>query len=451
MRKLLVLFIVICYGFTESNGQGFNTALLSQWKDSTLTPSAAHNNTYNEVWGFEQDGRRYAALGSTAGTHFFDITDPINIKEIEFLAGKNSGSSVIHRDYHDYNGYLYIVCDEGQSSLRVADLKYLPDSIHLVYDSDTIAQRCHNIFIDTTSAKLYLCNNSTNRGFFGLEVADISDPEVPVLVASYPQSDYGQVHDIYVKNDTGYLNSAHRGVYFVDFSDPKNDSLIGLLGTYPDKGYNHSGWLSEDSKTYVFADETHGTAIKITDVSDFSNVNVLNTFETDKAFGSIPHNLMLFWPYVYVSYYYNGFQMYDVSNPMNITRVANYNTSTIPVGTRYEGAWGIYTFGDGIVLVSDMQNGLFVLNVGQAMSSKLEAPIRKDPLFYPNPNIGEIWFDDNEKVERFDLLDIHGREVYSHRIDKRSSILPRSIPNGIYILRSRQRKEVMSSKLILNR
>ncbi len=34
-----------------------------------------------------------------------------------------TGVGVIHRDYHDFDGYLYIVCDEGSSStLQIVDI-----------------------------------------------------------------------------------------------------------------------------------------------------------------------------------------------------------------------------------------------------------------------------------------------------------------------------------------
>ena len=62
--------------------------LLYHWEDTSLPPSSAHNNTYNEVWGFEQDGREYGVIGSTMGTHFFDVTDKNNITPVDFIPGK---------------------------------------------------------------------------------------------------------------------------------------------------------------------------------------------------------------------------------------------------------------------------------------------------------------------------------------------------------------------------
>ena len=45
---------------------------------------------------------------------------------------------------------IYIVCDEGNSStLQIIDISNLPNSVTTVYDSDSLFQKSHNIFIDT--------------------------------------------------------------------------------------------------------------------------------------------------------------------------------------------------------------------------------------------------------------------------------------------------------------
>ena len=130
--------------------------LLGQWNDPNLVGSSAYNNTYNEVWGLAIGGREYAVIGSTAGTHFLDVTFPNDIRQMDFVAGGTSGPSIIHRDYHHYGCYLYAVADEGNNStLQIIDISTLPDSVSVVYDSAETLQRSHNIFIDSLQAKLY--------------------------------------------------------------------------------------------------------------------------------------------------------------------------------------------------------------------------------------------------------------------------------------------------------
>ena len=134
MKKILFFLCVISY---ISQAQvSHNVNLLYNWQDSTLVGSAAFNNIYNEVWGVVINNREYAIIGSTAVTHIFDVSDPINSYEAAFIAGEVTGAQIIHRDYHDYNGYLYIVADEGQQSkLKIVDLSSLPSSVSVVYNS----------------------------------------------------------------------------------------------------------------------------------------------------------------------------------------------------------------------------------------------------------------------------------------------------------------------------
>ena len=141
----------ICLLITNiSNAQvAEHVNLLFNWYEDTLIGSAEYDNVYNEIWGVVVDDREYAIIGSSYGTHFFDVTIPEFSFEVAVVKGRVIGSQIIHRDYHDYNGYLYAVCDEGVSSLQIIDISTLPDSVSLVYDSSELFERSQNIFIDT--------------------------------------------------------------------------------------------------------------------------------------------------------------------------------------------------------------------------------------------------------------------------------------------------------------
>lgn len=338
--------------------------LLFNWRDTTLAPSAFYNNTYNEVWGFVQNGREYAVIGSTAGTHIFDVTDPINAYQADFVPGAFTGPYVVHRDYDSYNGYLYMVCDEGNSTLQIADLRYLPDSVHVVYDSDALFMRSHNVFVDTATAKMYACSvTHTNNTYYGLEVFDLQDPINPQYLAHYNL----YAHDVYVQNDTVYLSGSGDGFFILDFTNTANPVMIGSLTDYAafGQGYNHSGWITQDNNFFVFADENHGYPMKMVRIDDLSDIQVIATISSDIDPNSIPHNQVIRGNYLYVSYYHDGLQVFDVSDPYNPFKVCQYKTYLPDDHDSYRGAWGVYPFlPSGHILVSDMQYGLFVLDVG---------------------------------------------------------------------------------------
>jgi hypothetical protein len=120
MKKIIILTFINFFIATLSFAQ-WSVSLLFNWQDTALVGSTAFNNPYNEIWGLQVNSVEIAIIGSTAGTHFFDVTNPSSATQVGFIAGAYTGSGVIHRDYHDYNGYLYIVCDEGNTStLQIA-------------------------------------------------------------------------------------------------------------------------------------------------------------------------------------------------------------------------------------------------------------------------------------------------------------------------------------------
>ena len=136
MRNL-ILILTTCFLSTLSFSQ-LNTNLLFHWDDSTIIGSSFYDNAYNECWGFKVNETEIAVIGSTEGTHFFNITDPQNSTEVAFVAGAYTGSGVVHRDYHDFQGYLYIVCDEGwsTSTLQIVDISNLPTYVETCLGSD---------------------------------------------------------------------------------------------------------------------------------------------------------------------------------------------------------------------------------------------------------------------------------------------------------------------------
>ena len=95
--KHLLLTLNICIYSTFSFSQT-NANLLFQWDDPSLIGSSMYDNTYNECWGFKINDHEIAVIGSTAGTHFFDVTDPQNSTEVAFVPGAYTGAGVIHRD-----------------------------------------------------------------------------------------------------------------------------------------------------------------------------------------------------------------------------------------------------------------------------------------------------------------------------------------------------------------
>ena len=67
---------------------------------------------------------------------------------------------------------------------------------------------------------------------------------------------------------------------------------------------------------------------------------------------------------VFVSYYHDGLQVFDISSPSEPNLVAWYDTHLQDSYLGYQGAWGVHSaLPSGKVLISDMKNGLHVLKL----------------------------------------------------------------------------------------
>ena len=126
--------------------------------------------------------------------------------------------------------------------------------------------KAHNICIDSLSGNLFLCSvkpliNGQESSLIPLRVFSLIDPLSPALVFE-GFNDLDEVHDIEVRDQIAILNCGFQGIRVYDFSDPSAPIYLSNLEFYQEQGYNHQGSLSEDAKTYVFADETPGTKIK---------------------------------------------------------------------------------------------------------------------------------------------------------------------------------------------
>lgn len=80
---------------------------------------------------------------------------------------------------------------------------------------------------------------------------------------------------------------------------------------------------------------------------------------------STPHNPFVVGNLLYISYYEDGVQVYNIANPQAPYRIGYYDTN--PNNTSYNGTknnWGVYPFfASGVIAASDTEYGLFLLQL----------------------------------------------------------------------------------------
>ena len=381
MKSFLPLLFTLCSITAVMAQDSQKLVLLANWDVDTLP--AAGSNSYNDCWGYTDcNGNEYAILGSAAYSHFFDITDPTNPIELASFWG---GNTTTWRDFKTYRDRAYGVCDNCTEGLQIFDLSNIQDTVIRTYQETEFWGESHNIFIDEQHGRLYSAGTDDVNN--GLVILDLTgDPDAPTLLANIHLPG-GYVHDVYVRDHIAYCSHGFNGLYIYDMSDPTNPITLGTITEYPESGYNHSSWLSEDGTTMIMADETFNRGLKHIDVSDFEDPQVLDVFRskleapTDTA--SIAHNPFIRGDLVFISYYHDGIQVWDISQGEDVSRVAYLDTE--PNNTNYAGFtgnWGVYPFlPSGNLVVSDMKHGLFVVG-----TDSLEmAPV--SPTLFPDASI----------------------------------------------------------------
>lgn len=440
---IFLLFTSFCFGQTVKN-----IDFLDNWhQDSILTASTKIR--YNECWGFEMYGSEFAVLGSTEGTHIFEISSVDKFIPRGFVEGRFSSAQVVHRDYKVYQNYLYAVCDEGISSLQIIDLSYLPDSIHLVYDETNIIGTAHNLFIDEPNQLLYAFSvlsfvNDVPQTYKTMQVFSLADPLIPLLIFTGP-NDVNHVHDGFVKNNIAILNCGFDGLRCYDFSNPSSPVFLQNMPFYQDQGYNHQGWLNPKGDTYIFADETAGKKLKKCSVNSNGEIEIESYFGVGMTEGSVPHNIMLDDQFAYVAYYNFGLRVFDYTKTP-VEQVAEYDTYPDNLNYKMNGAWGIYSkLPSGRIIVSDRSYGLFLFDFNRKIFEN-----RNDETIqvYPNPvsSGNELIFFLNSSFVgaiEYDLVDALGNIVVSgSKSDFNYVNVPINSAQGYYVLRVRYERNL---------
>ena len=335
MKKNCVIFILII------------SVIFSQSWNTTLIGQLDYSQFVNDVWGYKADnGKEYALVGTSLGTSIVDVTtNPFQPEEVGFISGEES----IWRDVKVYNHHMYI-STEADMGIQVVDISD-PENPELVLEWDEISQ-AHNIF----QADGYLYVVGANGGEH-IEILDVSNPAVPVRVGGWTNE---YIHDVYVRDNYAYAcGISSSTMYIIDVSD-KTNPYTETSWTYP--GAAHAAWLNEDGNYLITADETQGGNIKIWDIQNFENINMVSEWMPEGGEEKSAHNVFVREDFLYISYYVFGLQILDISDPTNPVLAGYFDTYHGEEGL-YEGNWGVYPFAESChSYVSDMDAGLVLVD-----------------------------------------------------------------------------------------
>jgi choice-of-anchor B domain-containing protein len=286
--------------------------------------------------------------------------------------------------------WVYIVSDAApQHGMQIFDLTRLRNVTSPQTFTADVTYRgvsaAHNVAVDSATNTVYItgANSGGETCGGGLHMVDVKDPRHPQFLGCFQDmgtgfAGTGYSHDvlctIYHGPDARYANREicfggnETALSIADVTDKKAPKAIGR-GSYPDFGYIHQGWLSEDHKYLYVNDELdelqgktpQGTRTIIFDVTKLDDPVVAGNFiGTTKA---TDHNLYIRGNRMYQSNYQAGLRVIDITDRLHPKEVGWFDV--VPTGDNgpgFGGTWNNYPyFKSGTILVSSAREGLFLL------------------------------------------------------------------------------------------
>lgn len=358
---------------------GVNLLLLLFGAQAQLNMSLASQLRYdselNDVWGYvAPDGTEYALVGKVDGVSIVSLAEPNNAVEVASIDGEFS----VWRDLKTFGTYCYVVTDGRNTTegLTVIDMSNLPNSIDFFHWTPELVDlgqltRCHNLYIDDNGIA-YLSGCSINAG--GMIYIDVaSTPGTPQYIGQGP-SVYS--HDVYVQDDVMYASELNRGqMALYDVSDLDDTRLLGTVNT--PFNFTHNIWVDGTANVAYTTDERPNAPVAAYDITDPEEIFELDQYRPTATLGDdvIPHNVHVWNDWLIISYYSDGGIVVDASRPDNLVEVGNFDTF-FGVGADFQGTWGAYPFlPSGLVLLTDITSGLYVLNTEYVRAAFLEGTV----------------------------------------------------------------------------
>ena len=451
--------LVVNDGAYDSEPDTATVTVLMQNFNTELVGHLEYEQGLNDVWGYAaSNGIEYALVGSNTGTSIVDVTtNPSEPEEVAFISGLES----TWRDIKTYQNYMY-VCTEAQQGIQVVDISSPGEAVLVetwTGDNDE-GVSVHNIF--QADGHLYVVG--TNESVGDMHILDLSNPAAPVLAGTWT-GDY--LHDVYVRDNYAYGAGIYSStMYIIDISDKSNPTTVASW-TYPGKA--HACWLTEDDNYLITADEIAGGHVKIWDIQDFNNINLVSEWTAADAENLTVHNVFVRDNYLYCSYYVFGLQIVDVSDPYQ-PFLAGYFDSYLGENELFGGNWGIYPFTESCnIYISDRSNGLFVVDFpgcGTNLGSISEAPSPQSfqlHAAFPNPfnPITNLRYDLPKQTQVIlTVYDMLGREVtqlvnttqeagFKSVLWDATDSYGKSVSAGVYLYQIRSGEFVQTRKMVL--
>ncbi|HET9133249.1 MAG TPA: choice-of-anchor B family protein [Gemmatimonadales bacterium] len=368
-----------------------NTGLLSFLPISQIGGHRGTNLNDNWGWTDPKTGREYAIVGRTDGTSFVDVTDPARPRYLGDLPKTEGSPSAVWRDMKVYKDHVFIVADaSGAHGVQVFDLTRLRD----VKGVQTFTMDAH--YTNVASAHNIVMNEETGFAYAvgvsgggescggGLHMIDVRNPKSPTFAGCFADPQTGRAgtgysHDaqcvVYRGPDAKYqgreicIGSNETAISVADVTDKKAPIAVSRA-SYPDVGYAHQAWLTEDHKYLYLGDELDegagkgeagkGTRTLVWDLTDLDDPVLVKEHVGERK--ATDHNLYIKGNRMYQANYNAGLRILDITDPKNPREVGFLDTQPGEDNAQMGGAWSNYPyFKSGTIIVTSTTEGLFLV------------------------------------------------------------------------------------------
>ncbi len=289
-----------------------------------------------------------------AGAVVFDVTDlpDVNkLKKVGFVRapGAPGGFHNIFMYKHSSGAPLLV----GTTS----------DAAAYVYDMGT--------FIDGYQTEMDAVLQDENRALVG----KIPVPDVPSAPANFPKF----YHDFYLAYhpETGqdrFYGGGTGGYFVYNVTDLSNPELLVTITGVQGVAWGHTFTPSPDGRYAIGETEYQYAPLRIYDMKPALDGEVQNINEPIAAWTAnwenLTHNHEVRWPFVFVSGYEDGLQVFSLMDPEHPVTVAYYDTyigahkAGMCQGNICNGAFGVdVRNADGLIVTSDMSTGFWAFRM----------------------------------------------------------------------------------------
>lgn len=335
----------------------------------------------NDIWGWTDPTttKEYAIVCLNNGTAFVDVTEANKPIYLGILPTATVNSS--WRDAKVYKNHAFIVSEAPNHGMQVFDLTRLRSvsNAPATFTADTHYKKfgsAHNIVINETSGYAFPVGTDRNGIYKGGPLfINIQNPKNPVDEGGWGMDNYSHDAQVVTYNgpDTDYkgkeilIGSNENEVVIVDINDKANPKTIAKI-SYPNVGYTHQGWFTENQRYFILGDELDEQRFGFksrTIIFDFSDLdNPSQKFIYTGTTDAIDHNGYVKGNTFYLANYAAGVRFIDISNIGNNTmqEVGYFDTFPGNDNASFNGVWSVYPyFASGTIVVSDINNGLFIV------------------------------------------------------------------------------------------